>query len=419
MDVHEDIHRAAENYHDPEEFRRCVNQALQDARAVTFLLQKRKTKWPDFDKWYSAWTTKVGEDPIMRWSIRSRNRIVKEEDLETRSLAEIVLYGARLEIGRQGLQVPPATTALDIASGFLPIVQDMVGPTSRKGHGNAEPLTIGIVRRWIDSELPDVELLTAFREIYRQLSHVVKDAHEASGVSECQAPTFRRTCITNSLTGRLACLPAYVDGSTLYVDVASGTASSPRMTVLEHDEAVIKRIGDRYGPRPVLGQGPYGDMHEYLTMAKAMLEADGYVGHAIFLYYGERVVGYVPLVLSDRAPREAQVQLAIDAVSPLRFDGAVISSEIWLRTYESLDLRRKKMHHPSVPHDRPFYNDDLIGGASEAITVTALAPGQEPKQIILEFSRLGKKFLFKQPYDDQGEHLVGPMFRPLRHAMSS
>ncbi|ROS76080.1 hypothetical protein EDF24_1657 [Curtobacterium sp. PhB130] len=36
---------------EPNEFRRFLNSAIQNSRGVTFLLQKRKAKWPDFDQW--------------------------------------------------------------------------------------------------------------------------------------------------------------------------------------------------------------------------------------------------------------------------------------------------------------------------------------------------------------------------------
>ena len=114
MDVHEDIHRTIEAYLDANEFRRCLNSAIQNARGVTFLLQKRKAKWSEFDAWYGAWQEDAKRNPILAWSVGARNRIVKEEDLRTLSQARISFYGERLQEAEQVMVVPPTVDVDDI-----------------------------------------------------------------------------------------------------------------------------------------------------------------------------------------------------------------------------------------------------------------------------------------------------------------
>lgn len=86
MDLHEDIHRAIEHYLDENEFRRWLNSAIQNSRGVTFLLQKQKARWADFDVWYGGWQDEARKNPVLGWGVAARNRIVKEEDLATLSL---------------------------------------------------------------------------------------------------------------------------------------------------------------------------------------------------------------------------------------------------------------------------------------------------------------------------------------------
>lgn len=69
MDLHEDIHRAIENYLDENEFRRWLNSAIQNSRGVTFLLQKQKAKWEDFDSWYGEWQDHARGNPVLSWSV--------------------------------------------------------------------------------------------------------------------------------------------------------------------------------------------------------------------------------------------------------------------------------------------------------------------------------------------------------------
>lgn len=168
MDVHEDIHRAVDDYHEPEEFRRSLNSAIQNARGVTFLLQKRKSKWADFDEWYGAWVAASKQNPVLAWSVLSRNKIVKEEDLKTSSVAEIGVYGPHLKVLEDAFIVPAGTTAEDvmriIAQPGPTGTSEQYGPSS---NADTADTTIRVRRKWIDSGLPHLELVSALREVYR------------------------------------------------------------------------------------------------------------------------------------------------------------------------------------------------------------------------------------------------------------
>lgn len=79
-----------ENYFDPNRFRLNLNSFIQEARNVTFILQKKKSELPGFEGWYSGWQEKLKADPILRWIVESRNRITKQGDLEIKSECNIV-----------------------------------------------------------------------------------------------------------------------------------------------------------------------------------------------------------------------------------------------------------------------------------------------------------------------------------------
>src|SRR5437868_939514 len=72
-------------YFEPYEFRVSLNSFIQEARNVTFILQKNKKNVPDFESFYGSWQAGLRQDPIMRWAVESRNRITKQGDLETES----------------------------------------------------------------------------------------------------------------------------------------------------------------------------------------------------------------------------------------------------------------------------------------------------------------------------------------------
>jgi hypothetical protein len=74
-------------YFAPYEFRINLNSFLQEARNVTFILQKNKSAIRGFEKWYSDWQQRMRDDALMKWAVESRNRVTKQGDLETESLA--------------------------------------------------------------------------------------------------------------------------------------------------------------------------------------------------------------------------------------------------------------------------------------------------------------------------------------------
>ncbi|WP_395646282.1 hypothetical protein [Terricaulis sp.] len=65
-DVHRFWHQAKEAYFDPDAFRAAIQAAIQNARTVTFVLQKNKDLIPDFDNWYAGWQQKLGVNPLKR-----------------------------------------------------------------------------------------------------------------------------------------------------------------------------------------------------------------------------------------------------------------------------------------------------------------------------------------------------------------
>ncbi|MEU1630834.1 hypothetical protein ABZ746_37445 [Streptomyces sp. NPDC020096] len=79
-----------EEYFDPHGFRIMLNALVPNLRNVTWLLQKQKAQLVGFDEWYPRFQQESGSSEIMRWIVKSRNRITKEADLELLSELQIV-----------------------------------------------------------------------------------------------------------------------------------------------------------------------------------------------------------------------------------------------------------------------------------------------------------------------------------------
>lgn len=151
------------SYFEPELFRRNVNQFLQTARTVTFVMQSNKGVIPNFDDWYERRVRQEwAEDSLMAWARDSRNQIEKQGDLELHSTLRTTLIFSYLEeedivveCGRQDLVQANATKLVRFAQKHLPSsVSDVA--------------VVKIERRWVANSLPDMELTNALRYIYGQ-----------------------------------------------------------------------------------------------------------------------------------------------------------------------------------------------------------------------------------------------------------
>ncbi|WP_438403646.1 hypothetical protein [Aeromonas veronii] len=151
-------------YFEPELFRMNLNQFLQTARTVTFIIQKNKNDIPNFTSWYDDAVIKNwNNDVLMTWAKDSRNKIEKEGDLELHSKLSTTLlflydekHDIHLECGRNELINYNVKKLIRLAQKKLPT-------------GFMDSASIKIERRWVANELPEWELLNAIIYIYGKI----------------------------------------------------------------------------------------------------------------------------------------------------------------------------------------------------------------------------------------------------------
>lgn len=377
MDFHEDIHRAVDAYHDENEFRRNLNSALQNSRSVTFLLQKRKSKWPDFDDWYGTWTEVAANNEVLTWGIRSRNRVVKEEDLLTFSVAEVAYYGPRLKVAEEVMLVPPQTTVEMMLSAFKDLISKE--PADQTG-------TLRITRKWVDDQLPQYEVIAALCELYRAVATIVATAHRKSGVQLCSAPQFSRSCVNATIEPTLTCFSGGSAIPSLLLDAATGEVSHIRYYAMERDESIAAVGLQRYGAPPVFGGGPLEDCQPQLELSKQLLEADGYAGPILRVYDGTNSIGMGALTFDQKTPREMKVDAMADQFGAQHIDGVLYASEIWLRR-PGAEVSSTTAGTDVPAGEGGFYDADAIGGAAEALAVMAFTEAGTCRTLILPFKR--------------------------------
>ncbi|MGP5608408.1 hypothetical protein [Arthrobacter rhombi] len=403
MDLHEDIHRTIEFYEDPNEFRRWLNSAIQNSRGVTFLLQKRKAKWADFDTWYGSWQDAAKQNAVLRWGVTARNRVVKEEDLKTFSEARISFYGERLKEVEDTFEVSPSLTVDMIIARFANVAGK--DPTRRKG-------MIRVQRRWVDDQLPAYELVSALREMYAAVAKIVWTAHQASGVPSCLIQPFARICVTSSLTPSLSCLPPGDPMPSKLFDLETGEVATFKYVKIERDEQYEENGVERYGALPGFSVDPIEHAYERLQLSRKFLESDGYSGPMLVLSKGDEIRMH-GVIFHDNEPRELKVAAAVDLEGAWPFDGAIYSSETWVASPGGRGSRVGVPADQLLGSNAEFFNIDTVGNRDEALIVVALAADGRSRCLVQPFGRTADGIVYGPLVDDSSGSMVLPFLKPV------
>jgi hypothetical protein len=405
MDLHEDIHRAIENYLDPNEFRRWLNSAIQNSRGVTFLLQKRRAKWTNFDSWYGAWQDIAKLNPVLSWGVTSRNRIVKEEDLTTLSEARVTVYGERRKEAEDAFVVPPSYSVDDILAIFA--LSSKTTPAKKTG-------TIRVQRRWVDDMLPEYELVSALRELYRGVAKIVRIAHDESGRKQCTIQPFARDCISAKIKPDLPCLPPGDALISKTYNLATGQVFSLEYATVKLDKNIAKVGQVRYGEPPAFTADPILHVSERLELSKTFLEADGYSGASLILMSSiTKEMRLIPAFIEDGVPREMKIQGAIDSVGAWQFDGAVYSSETWLGVPGGRGSLLGVPASELLDSDTEFFNADPVGNREEALIVVGLTSDHRSRAITLPFGRTKDGIVYGPLMEDDSGAMVPGFLSPI------
>ena len=149
---------------------------------------------------------------------------------------------------------------------------------------------------------------------------------------------------------------------------------------------------------------------EILERAKKNLRKDKHLAPVAFVLH-DRGTDVIALQIAD----ERQKRTAYDAVSwhcrQLRAYAAILLNEAWFTTTE-----------PPQPHERTRAVEELIEEAErgvppsrdpqrrEAIVVSVIGPGIEPRVRLVPFSRIGKQIVFE--HEDKWSEVGVAMIKP-------
>lgn len=370
-DVHRFWHQAKESYFDPDAFRAAIQTAIQNARTVTFVLQKNKNLIPDFDNWYAGWREKLGANALMKWMVDARNRIEKQGDLEAHSFVSAEIVASHMDEGPH-IQVPAK-----LSDAPLTLLKSI--PTNALGEHIKSNGILRVRRRWIENTLPDRELLDAVADAYGQLSQLNYDAHRQMGLIGPVTTNVDTGQLypEDDRGGRLPCMIGHEDSRTLDIWLATGQPLEFEEVKHEVDISEAPVLEERYGLNPRQMYADSGDTHDHaralFAAARRMFEKDGYhITVFIFLRNGKPAAMPHELRPGEHGHKYMMMRTLAHEGKRIGADAAILISESWTAPFD-----------PANPYRRVADAPDR----REVLTLTAVSKTGEPLHMQAEILR--------------------------------
>jgi len=399
---------AIQFYQEPEEFCIKVNSAIQSLRNVTFILQSEKAKIKNFDKWYSVWQEKMRNDHIMKWLCEARNRIVKQGDLETKSIAKVSIVTYE-NVKVLELSFSPFSKIEEIANGIMKFGLVKIPPEIEND------AILSFERKWIVNELPDMELLTIIAYGYSFLSRLLGEVHEKLGykIDHCEFNRNKQNFSNNRILLEMTTTEKYRTHNIVY---SSGDVK--KVNSLNFNERIedgkggikieiIKKLQKKYGDaKDILKQiqtspepFPFSEADLHIKTTKRLLSKDKYLQQMVFLFTSEReppcIIAQNP---QDRSDKYLLMQEVSNKVKEIGATAIITVNEAW---YVQLDKTNPKFIQPSKSPNR-----------KEGISIVIATPNKAREyQIPFTKSIFGKiKFGKVKITDNYKAYFLQPVF---------
>ncbi|MCB1420242.1 MAG: hypothetical protein KDJ74_15065 [Notoacmeibacter sp.] len=310
---------AARAYFEPSRFLLEVQNCLMTSRTVTFIIQSNKDALPGFDQWYAAHQERMKADPIMVWAKDARNKVEKQGDLSTHSQVSAEIIASYLDGPKTDWL--PSNVFATTDEIFRAVPQKFRVPHVVE-HG-----TLLVERRWIDAELPEMELLEALAHAYSVLSDIVADFVKTLGLP---IPSMIEDSRPTSME-RLAMDRA------IYVSMKEGSIIGVRREEARDPPIKEKQFIKRYGRKGAKSWEKAKEAETFqqaceafFRSARILLKTDGYHGSLALFLKGSHLFRVIGADQPDRASRYILMrELASFAVAE-GADGVILINEAWI-----------------------------------------------------------------------------------------
>lgn len=380
QDSHRLWHLARDFYQDPDEFRIGLQNCISSLRSVSFILQNHKSTIPDFEIWYSKWQSHMRSDPIMVWAREARNKIEKRGDLATESKIQISVIASYISS-----EIPTIMVQADVESSLKEIFSKI--PRVILNEQILQNGALKIERKWIDSELPDYEILDALAHVYGQLSLIIDDAHKQIGLSipdfilvEHNGITEKYPASRADLQGKLPCMMAEEDHRVSYFSLKTMEPLDLRIKKpirIPRTAQELKEIKKYKSFRNIVDAAKtYSSLDEitraYFDLARDVFEKDGHHVPIAILLRDLRPLKVLDTHANTRNEKYIVMQELARVAKQYAADGVLIINEVWKAAYDS---------------EKPFLYPQENPNRTEALTLIAANSKKEIIQYEAEILR--------------------------------
>ena len=307
-DAHKLLHQLQEAYFDPEDFRTHLNNLIQGLRNVTFILQSNRHVVDGFDAWYEPWQKLMRADAILHWAHDARTQLVHRGDLETHSMARVAIVNSYLDPQSRDIKVPPWTSAEEIAA-------RVAGELSLEDE--QRKLTIvRVERRWVETNLPDHELLDALDYALGCLHVLVDAAHQKMAGTQVEVR-----------------FPAYESSSlhfrTAYLRLKDSRFVLPASQTIELEPKSWEELDLKGVEKPEANpQASLEDQaRSFFEMARAVMIRDGYHRNVVLVVGSE--IRVIEIGAEDKAAKFLIWRDIAAVVRQLQATTVICIGEVW------------------------------------------------------------------------------------------
>lgn len=351
-DLQQLLEQCNSTYMEPDLFRLNVNNFLQTARTVTFLIQKEKSSIPEFDRWHMENIAKPwSDDEVMKWAKDSRNKIEKEGDLELNSLAQATLILGHLPETDQVIEFPGQSILFSGTEALVRSAKQILPPDV------ANSSLIRIERRWVAEALPNHELLYALVVVYSRLHAACLSltTHVGENWPDSVAPPSKFIDLAPTISQTYW---VKLENGKHYMTRKSATDRTRTDDVLTPERKLaIAALSEKLANRTL------ESIHEWHEeMADLAFRNDGFHLSMLFMY--RKDLSMIRMIGTEHADRAEKYMFWRELPLILAAEGAaafVYIGELWLR-------------QAPLAGDMNIDNLEIVGEQLQLITVAA--PGR-------------------------------------------
>ncbi|MGB0743703.1 MAG: hypothetical protein ACPGSB_04175 [Opitutales bacterium] len=378
-------------YFKPELFRRNLNSLVQEIRNITFLIQKQKSDLEDFESWYKTWQNKLKTDRICKWSVKARNVVVKQGDLNTKSLAKVT-------ITNDWLNEHTETLELSLSAKTESILRSIINNVD--ANNVSDESIVCIERLWIDSEFSDFEIIAATGHCLHMLSMLIQDAHaNYCEKSKCekldQILEFSNKYFFTDLENELS--------RKLYIKLKELKTGDVQFKQTNFTPEECEGAKDRYGNIEIKTDSAPESLEHYvnhhLEASKIILKKDGYLLPVLHVLTKNNHIHQIGLIFEDRADKHIQLRNAAEYIRRIDAKYVILTGEAWGAVF---DPSSNIMHAKDYPN-----RDEVVGSAGVSHSLNYF-------HMQCKFTRQNKDIIFQEPIS--GTHPIN-MLKPIAEAL--